>query len=1086
MKKYPRLYSLSTVGIRQHQEFDYLLHGFRTDFVGDSGCGKSMIADLIQLVFVGSETFASGTESLETREVGGMVLRTTTGKGTDMGYALLNIELQKGQFVVIGAYLESTSHRSRSFVIQMDHDETKLVALERAISVSDVIDDELIPTMEMLTTRLAESDFILHEFPQRKKFHSYLFKHKLLSIDLSQSEQILKDYSSIIQSFSRGKNLNIRDSSSLKRFLFGNEKAKEIIQKYRGAVEELKITLKEHAQNAEEIKIVTQKHEGLKELRDLKEGMESSREVFFIKQCAYAEQEMVAARGSLLENLQDYKEAKNSLETIQKIITKELNNSAEHLATLISQEAEAKQQYNETFDVHSRLEHFIRLRDTLGGTSDSDLIKIYKNYQEDKKNYQIISTVDATLKQHGVSHLFLEYIHLNTMGEILDGINEDLQDKEQTKIQKEQLLAFAKLNTEGSLGYWAIQNYQKHSLEVESVLMYFKDFPVFSPLKNKDKYIINPAELIKELGSLDKDADGFWLPLGEVGQYIPYAKNRLFQSSDIQEMKSLLATLSKDLKSEVEDLERCISKLKSLKGCIVSLGTLDQYLAISDRESKSLRFEVNLDLEISEEEFEAGCELLLNADQIQRDYNDADRNWKDKQRLLDSYNSTLATIKSAYRQIEVIIENGISKSFSDKAEELFTDHKFSSEVSEQSIAYLQGEYEKADIKGDWINKVIAENRTKLNAESLKELLEGYEQALEFLAYAFKEARLALCNDPDISGYADQNIMKPNDEENFYKLNKSLYESHFSEIVKQHAVGDSYRFETTQNYFELCQTLLPEAFLENSIESDDTIEVISEYLFKINDKNKSLNNRKLLKIRDILDEVGDEISKREDTVRQIHNFLDNGDREITGGHRVSLRVHKNSNFPKEWINDYIEKLSAENTLFATGTTLNELLNDSVSLDEKMIHAFHTFGGHHAMKPKVEDLLNPNSYFDLTFKMESQASGKINIGSTGQVYAAVALLCIARLSLVNKGSFNKQTPTSIRFMPIDEAEGLGSNFDLLYSIARDFDYQILTMAIKPLGKFKEGEQYIYMLNNNKAAAEDVNYQPFGVFCDADQQF
>lgn len=47
-KKFPRIYSLSTVGIRNHYNSDYRFHPFRTDFVGDSGVGKSIIADVLQ------------------------------------------------------------------------------------------------------------------------------------------------------------------------------------------------------------------------------------------------------------------------------------------------------------------------------------------------------------------------------------------------------------------------------------------------------------------------------------------------------------------------------------------------------------------------------------------------------------------------------------------------------------------------------------------------------------------------------------------------------------------------------------------------------------------------------------------------------------------------------------------------------------------------------------------------------------------------------------------------------------------------------------------------------------------------------
>lgn len=76
MKKYPRIYSLSTVGIIHHQENDYIFHPARTDFIGDSGSGKSIIADLLQLIFVGASAFRSATIPVQgKREPDGLVLR---------------------------------------------------------------------------------------------------------------------------------------------------------------------------------------------------------------------------------------------------------------------------------------------------------------------------------------------------------------------------------------------------------------------------------------------------------------------------------------------------------------------------------------------------------------------------------------------------------------------------------------------------------------------------------------------------------------------------------------------------------------------------------------------------------------------------------------------------------------------------------------------------------------------------------------------------------------------------------------------------------------------------------------------------
>lgn len=82
-------------------------------------------------------------------------------------------------------------------------------------------------------------------------------------------------------------------------------------------------------------------------------------------------------------------------------------------------------------------------------------------------------------------------------------------------------------------------------------------------------------------------------------------------------------------------------------------------------------------------------------------------------------------------------------------------------------------------------------------------------------------------------------------------------------------------------------------------------------------------------------------------------------------------------------------------------------------------------------------------------------------------------------------SRKTQSGIRFMPIDEAEGLGSNYDMLYNIANAHDYQIISLSINPLGKFNDGEQYMYMLHKNTKSEEDVNNTPVGIFCEADKE-
>jgi len=1087
MKNYPRLYSLSTLGIRQHQEFDYQFHGFRTDFVGDSGCGKSMIADLVQLVFVGSEVFHSGTDSMDKREVDGMVLRTAGGRGTDMAYVLLNIEVKPQQFIALGAYLESSTRQSRSFIIHKDYNEQELSSFTQPLTVSDIYINEQIPTMEWFRESLENKDLVLHSYSSRKKFHAYLFKHDLLSIDLSQSSQILRDYAMIIQSFSRGKSLDISDSSSLKRFLFGNEKAKEIAEKYRTAVEELQITLREYAQNRSEIELVTKKYQALKSLDELRGKLSRDEADFLLKACAYTLQQQNESYLGFKESSQEYLQAISTLQTVLEILSQARQSQAETLDTLTLEQEAAQLRYNKSLISHQAIKPFLALMESYQCSPEA-LSEIYQDYQQQKHRHQLRETIGSALENALLSQTLANYGQKPSVSKILEALQAERESTQGSYAQKQQLLDFADLNNAGSMGYWAIQHYQSRSLEVESLLMFFKDLPAIQAQETSDRYIPVPDQLLIQVGETEKNERGFWVSLGALKQFIPYVSKRLFAAENVEELKSLLATMSSNLAEEIKALSAKLAKLDGLREFILGEARFAEYLLVYQHDQLHCwhePFEPVASLDIHRQEFEAGMDKLSAAQQTIAEFEAAALDWKATQKALSDYGRVMNSLKASEEKLHNFFAGAGQQAILYTINIIFPTLSQALGSNQAQLDHLSSKFKKSANPDQWAKDTISGPQRNISSQDINKQLEDYQDSKKACEDTFKEARLRLQKEPDISEHQRHHLEYPKEEEKRYEINKGIYEEKFKEIAGLYAPSEAYRFQAAQNYLELCTVVLPDAFLDARIEQDSSIEIIGEYLSQINDKNKSLNNRKLLKLRDILDEVGDEVSQREDTVRQIHNFLDNREHEITGGHRASLRVNTLNCYPKGWINAYIEKLTEENTLFTTGQTLTELLSDSISLEEKMINAFHAFGGHRGSKPKVEELLNPNYYFDLTFKMESQASGKTNIGSTGQVYAAIALLCIARLSLVNKGAFNNTPRPGIRFMPIDEAEGLGSNFDLLYDIARKFDYQILTMGIKPLGRFKEGEQYIYMLSNNRQATEEVNHTPFAIFCDADQE-
>lgn len=169
------------------------------------------------------------------------------------------------------------------------------------------------------------------------------------------------------------------------------------------------------------------------------------------------------------------------------------------------------------------------------------------------------------------------------------------------------------------------------------------------------------------------------------------------------------------------------------------------------------------------------------------------------------------------------------------------------------------------------------------------------------------------------------------------------------------------------------------------------------------------------------------------------------------------------------------LGINDSLFESEKGISNDLEKYPLLKDKLLQAFYRSGGSQSLKPTIKDLLNPKSYYSLRFSIKT-SQGKKNDGSTSQTYAAIALLCIAKLSLLNKQSKNKLVE-AIRFMAIDEAEGLGSNFDMLYKIAHANDYQILSLSINP-NKIDAEKQNIYLLHNS-LEDEKINYDPIPIF-------
>src|ERR1035437_10443301 len=101
---YPLIHSLSTLGVIYHFNSNYVFHSLRTDFSGEGGSGKTMIADMIQLILVGPGVYKSATEANDDRPLEGIILKPKSNQ-YGAGYIVLNVEVAPKKFIGIGVFI---------------------------------------------------------------------------------------------------------------------------------------------------------------------------------------------------------------------------------------------------------------------------------------------------------------------------------------------------------------------------------------------------------------------------------------------------------------------------------------------------------------------------------------------------------------------------------------------------------------------------------------------------------------------------------------------------------------------------------------------------------------------------------------------------------------------------------------------------------------------------------------------------------------------------------------------------------------------------------------------------------------------
>lgn len=629
---------------------------------------------------------------------------------------------------------------------------------------------------------------------------------------------------------------------------------------------------------------------------------------------------------------------------------------------------------------------------------------------------------------------------------------------------------FHDINNPNSLIRWALSVQRNFTKEEESLIYHFQRYGMDKPNQPKplDRYVCFPEKLLKNK-NIRPDTEGFWINLGGVNEFVNYiTKEQLCLNNDretiLQYFQSQVANIEQEKKAIEEELEQW----NKLYDIVNSLDAPARSIEVYIHKPEIKTFQEIAVLNISPEQIQHSVKSLAEKDLIEQSEKKAKEElalryeqFTQNKAIIETFPSLIQRISSLLNRISIKIEPY-------KAD-------WNTLLLTQTIqAYKEDDYINADNKTEFSKDELTILSTALSrCDELMQSVINLKNQKNHLNMIEAEYISLYTDLPSINSYSAVSKESVEEANKLHIQNSIAYINQYTNMVKDFIPNEQYKFETSHDFKELITNLLPDLFPEDMIIEEEVVDRIKKKLEDINEKNRELNNKKISKIQDLLTEVKRQIEAQWDEIRRINRFFASGRKKISGVYNMKLEKTESLQFPVSWLSQFKYKTSLENMedIFE-GSILNEL-NTQVSIREKIMKAFCEMTNNYSKDITLEDLLNPNSYIELSLDMKNHF-GRNNKGSTGQTYAAIALLCIARLSII--GNKNKAQEEGLRFMPIDEAEGLGSNFDLLSDIAEKYDYQILTFSINPLGKYSE--QHVYILNRNLDAEEDVNYAPIEI--------
>jgi len=1026
---FPRIYSFSTVGILKHYVHDYLFHPLRTDFIGPNGVGKSIIADLLQILFIFDKSrIQFGTDGVNPRYLEQIPYKTS------IAYCFIVVEVLPGQFLVLGTTIEARKNgKVLPFVITAGSNlEGKLEEL--TIPATDIpiatsfLKGGIIPELEPLARHLLDSKKLyltyFRDKEQIKRYYQFLFDKYVLSINLSIDTN-LDAFAKVIQSFSKAKTLNLAPanaSKSLKEFLF-EDSDREIVKEYGDQRQSLHALLKEYDRlnrDIEQLKIKQSKLKKIKEfdhsrqkaLRELKEGELS---------LAYHDLQRVSARENENKKRLDHKKEQSNINKRKTDKLSSIKKSIDFAGREVDRIYDLATQYGELAKQKEGLDYQITQFKILpkpilpeAWRTNVQIVDLSLRHSDEFK--RLFQEADYYLNRYESIEQLMKT--RETQQNELMSLHEELKGREAKLLQ---LISVFEGKDQGGILQWMLVQTEELSREKLNAILYFADTPILKSERpgNGSQYL-NPETLMKEWEIVpDAASDGFWLKLGALHKFIvnnPDAGSLVDTPGIGRSIEALLEKkrdeLEKTRRKQLEVRKALDGKAYDLKllGCQFDLAIM----MLSNIDFLKIAIACIIGLDEKVDQLSSGLKIVIEEiDQIKQQI--PGNNWAEEP--------------------EVLMRN--MKRLRDLTRKRHAD-------------YIRYEQNLANDQKQIGLEIVALERDRI---SVAEIALKKKQEFETINREYFETYNQ--NFSEYSEIQDSDIIRLKKtaetvNQDYIRLYSTAVEL-FEETEKQSNLPVN--LELTNRTYAFRP--LEEALLGSKIRTTDDI---ADALAAANRDRLTMADEMKQRIVKVFQTTVHRYRKFKDTVQSMNKFFVG--KKISNKFFFKIEFKENKTFKISFVEDLGERIR-------NAASRGELTFER-PVDE-FIQDFFKQAARLTENVTIEKLLSPNTYFDLSVSLTDEQDNEIS-GSTGETYSAIALLGIARLSIAQP-----EMRRGLRFIILEELGSLdNTNFNTFPAIAEEFDYQIITMAPRAYMSGITNEWYAH--NLIKGNVDDkINYHP-----------